>query len=277
MMNRTPALMLFILMIATSARAQTSTTPSMSVPTAFANVKLPDWLRMGIEHRGRLEGVTGSGFAADREDLYWLNRFRVTARFSPRRWLTAGVQLQDARVEGRNGAVAGAPFRDQLDLRLAYADVGTFEKSRVAVRAGRQELAFGDQRLIGHADWLNTARSFDGARVVFRHKKMRLDGFASSVVTMQTNEFNESGGGNYFYGMDAPLTVLPYSGIIEPYEFIRTAKHLRTETGADGDLTSSTTGFRLAGRFSSKTDYNAEIALQRGSLGSDTISAWAGH
>ena len=238
---------------------------------------MPGWLRVGVEHRGRLEGFTGGGFAAGREDLYWLNRFRVTARLSPRPRLTAAIQAQDARVEGRNGAIAGAPFRDQLDVRLAYADVGSFEKSRLAVRAGRQELVFGDQRLVGHANWLNTARSFDGARVVYRNKKLRVDGFAVSVVTMRIDKFNESGGGNYFYGADAPLSVLPLSGIVEPYEFIRTARNLRTEAGAAGDLSSYTTGVRTAGKFSAKTDYNAEIALQRGSLGTDTISAWAGH
>ena len=65
--------------------------------------------------------------------------------------------------------------------------------------------------------------------------------------------------------------------MIEPYEFVRTARNLRTEAGAPGDLTSSTTGVRLAGKLSPRTDYNVEAAVQRGSLGSDTISAWAGH
>jgi hypothetical protein len=27
--------------------------------------------------------------------------------------------------------------------------------------AGRQELVYGDQRLIGHVSWLNAARTFD--------------------------------------------------------------------------------------------------------------------
>jgi hypothetical protein len=85
---------------------------------------MPSWVRIGVEHRGRLEGPIGTGFVADREDLYWLNRFRVTARFSITPWLSAAVQAQDARVEGRNGPVAGAPFRDQFDLRLAHADMG---------------------------------------------------------------------------------------------------------------------------------------------------------
>jgi hypothetical protein len=255
---------LLLLAIAGTASAQNAPPPP---PTAFVNLDLPAWMRMGVEHRGRLEGFTGGGFNAENEDLYWLNRFRVTARISPRPWFTAAIQAQDARVEGRNGITAGAPFRDQLDLRLAYADIGHFDSGRVAVRAGRQELIFGDQRLVGHANWLNTARSFDGARVVVRRNKLRIDGFASSVVTTRADKLNDSGGGSYFLGTDAQAAILPFGGIVEPYEFVRKAP----------DLTSWTTGVRLAGKFSTKADYNAEMAVQRGSFGSDTISAWAGH
>jgi hypothetical protein len=265
--------------LSTDASAQTPP-PSPSTqkpPTAFANITLPTWMRIGVEHRGRLEGFTGAGFADNREDLYWLNRFRVTARFSMKPWLSAAVQAQDARVEGRNGATTGAPFRDQLDLRLAHVDVGNVERSRFALRGGRQELAFGDQRLVGHGNWLNTARSFDGVRGVFRHKKLRIDGFAASVVAIQMNDVNRSGAGNYLYGADAPLTVLPDAGVLEPYVFVRTAEKLATETGLVGDLTSSTSGLRMVGKLSPRTDYNLEAAIQRGSLGSDTISASAGH
>jgi hypothetical protein len=234
-------------------------------------------MRIGVEHRGRLEGFSGGGFAENREDVYWLNRFRITTRFAVKPWLSATVQGQDARVEGRNGAITGAPFRDQFDLRLAHVDAGNFEKSRFAVRVGRQELAFGDQRVVGPVSWLNTARSFDAVRGVFRHKKVRVDGFAASVVAIQMDDINRSGGGNYFYGADAPLMVLPRGGILEPYEFVRTAENVRTEAGAAGDLTSSTSGVRAVGTFSDHIDYNIEAAIQRGSLGHDTISAWAGH
>jgi len=257
-----------------SAQSSTSSPPP---PTAFANLKLPSWVRLGVEHRGRLEGPIGSGFAADREDLYWLNRFRLTARFSIKPWLSAAVQAQDARVEGRNGAVAGAPFRDQFDLRLAHADVGSLERSPLAVRVGRQELAFGDQRLVGHVSWLNTARSFDAVRGVFRRRKVRIDAFAASVVTLQIDRFNWSGGGNYFYGADAPLAWLPLDGVLEPYEFVRSTRNQRSEAGTIGTLVSSTTGVRLAGKLSPATDYNIEAAIQRGSLGEDEIAAWAGH
>lgn len=276
-MTRSLVFTAMLLCACTNAEAQTQVQTQPPPPTAYANVKLPPWVRVGIEHRGRLEGASGAGFAPNRDDLYWLNRFRVTARFSMKPWLMATVQAQDARVEGRNGAVAGAPFRDQFDLRLAHLDVGNVERSRVAIRAGRQELAFGDQRLVGHVSWLNTARSFDAVRGVVRHKKLRVDAFAASVVTLAVDKFNWSGGGNYFYGADAPMTVLPMGGVLEPYEFVRNARNQRTEAGAIGTLSSSTSGVRLAGKMSARTDYNIEAAIQRGSLGSDDIAAWASH
>lgn len=278
---RTAAIIVLAVFLSRPATAQTPVSPptpsTQKPPTAFGNVDLPAWVRMGVEHRGRLEGFTGGGFDDDREDLYWLNRFRVTARFSMKPWLSAAVQVQDARIEGRNAVTLGAPFRDQLDLRYAHVDAGNFEKSRLALRGGRQELTFGDQRLVGHANWLNTARSFDGVRGVFRHKTLRIDGFAASVVAIDMDDVNRSGFGNYFYGIDAPLAVLPNGSVLEPYEFVRRSNNLATEAGAPGDLTSSTSGVRSAGKLSARTDYNVEAAIQRGSLGSDTISAWAGH
>lgn len=279
---RASALLLAIVAALTSlpltVAGQTAPPPQApQAATAFANLDLPSWMRFGVEHRGRLEGFSGAGFADNREDLYWLNRFRVTGRFTMKPWLSAAIQAQDARIEGRNGAITGAPFRDQFDLRLAHLDVGNFEQSRFAVRAGRQELVFGDQRLVGHVSWLNTARSFDAVRGVFRHKKMRIDGFAASVVAIQMNDANRSGFGNYFYGADAPMAILPNGGVVEPYEFVRSTKGLRTETGMPGDLTSSTSGIRVAGKISAPTDYNVEAAVQRGSLGADSISAWAAH
>src|SRR5690606_39763271 len=50
------------------------------------------------------------------------------------------------------------------DLRLAYVELGDPENKTFGLRAGRQELVFGEMRLIGHLNWANTARSFDAVR-----------------------------------------------------------------------------------------------------------------
>ena len=44
-----------------------------------------------------------------------------------------------------------------------------------------------------------------------------------------------------------------------------------------GSLEQVTTGARLAGKMPAGLDYNVEMDVQRGSLGPDSVRAWAGH
>ncbi len=103
----------------------------------------------------------GSGVGGDGVTLL-RSRFGVGAR------LTGGarmfVQIQDSRVFGEKGTTSGSA--DQLDLHQGYLELdGTWEGRTVALRAGRQEMAFGNERLVGAVGWTNTGRTFDGARV----------------------------------------------------------------------------------------------------------------
>ena len=111
-----------------------------------------------------------------------LDRFRINATVAPSKTAKFVVQVQDARVFDKTTGGSAVPFRDTLDLRMAY---GEFGGARNMVRAGRQELAFGEQRLIGHLNWVNNARSFDGVRATIARKPFKFDAFATSVVTIQ--------------------------------------------------------------------------------------------
>lgn len=121
------------------------------------NEILPGWLRVRGEFRDRMEGFTNAGFTSDRDDLYWLNRFRLNATMQPSRLFAFSVQAQDARVQKKTVGSTGPPFRDVFDLRMAFADVGDPQQSPFLVRVGRQEFAFGEQRLVGHLSWLNNS------------------------------------------------------------------------------------------------------------------------
>ena len=55
-------------------------------------------------------------------------------------------------------------------------------EGRLDVIGGRQVLSFGDERVIGPADWLNTGRTFDAVRMDLRHAGSTVSLFASSVV-----------------------------------------------------------------------------------------------
>ena len=241
-----------------------------------ANERLPAWLRLRGEFRERMEGFDGFGFNSTREDLYWLSRLRVNAALTPSKSLSFQAQVQDARVGKKTVGPTGAPFKAAMDLRMAFADVGA-TSGPVTVRAGRQELVYGEQRLIGHVSWLNAARTFDGVRATIRSKPFSVDIFATSVVRILDGEFDKSGAGNRFAGVYGSTTKLIPSATVEPYVLIKRDVNLRAEAGAFGTLKETTTGVRVAGRLPARLDYGVEMAMQRGSLGTDDISAWAGH
>ena len=148
------------------------------------------------------------GFTPERDDSYFLSRLRINAVVTPSRLFSATVQLQDARVAQKEVGPTTPPFRGPLDLRMAYADIGDVQKGVVSVRAGRQELAFGEQRLIGHLNWTNTARSFDGARATIRRGGYQVDVFGASVVRIEADSFDESGNGNRLGGAYGSLSAL---------------------------------------------------------------------
>ena len=234
--------------------------------------QLTPWLQLRGEFRARVEGVTGAGFA-DNSDAYWMDRFRLNATASPTRSMKFVVQLQDARAFDKTIGSPIAPLRDTLDLRMAYGEFGSMN----TVRIGRQELVFGEQRLIGHVSWLNTARSFDGARVTLKRNGLQLDVFAASVVKIQPDEFDRSGYGNGLYGAYLSTTRIVPKQTLEPYFFWRQSQGIAAELGGVANLHQATTGVRMAGKLPSAIDYSTETAVQTGSVGPDNVRAWASH
>jgi hypothetical protein len=267
---------------ASTLRAQSADQQPPPVRTALpfpnrANEALPPWLRVRGEFRERIEGFTHSGFTPERNDNYFLSRLRINAVVTPSRLFSATVQLQDARVAQKQVGPTTPPFRGPLDLRMAYADIGDVQKGLVSVRAGRQELAFGEQRLIGHLNWTNTARSFDGVRATIRRGALQVDVFGASVVRIEEDSFDESGNGNRLGGAYGALSALVPNAVVESYFFWRADRGLRTESATTGDLDQKTVGTRFNGKLPAGLDYGVEMAAQSGSLGSDSIGAWAGH
>jgi hypothetical protein len=249
--------------------------PQPPLPNRFNNV-LPSWLRVRGEFRERMEGFDGLGFTETRDDLYWLSRFRFNTTITASKALSFQAQVQDARVAKKTVGPTGAPFKAPFDLRMAFADVGA-ATGPVTVRAGRQELVYGDQRLIGHVSWLNAARTFDGAKVTFRTTGFSVDTFATSVVRILDGDVDKSGAGNRFAGAYATTTRLVKNGTVEPYALWKRDTNLRGELGGLGHLQHTTFGVRAVGRLPARLDYNIEMAGQRGTLGAEDVRAWAGH
>jgi hypothetical protein len=118
-------------------------------PSDELNKELPKWLKFSAEFRARLESFSGGGFKPDASDAYYLNRIRISLLIQPANWIKVFAQTQDARVFFKNQNPPAPPYQNTWDLRLAYLELGDSEKGIVGVRTGRQELNFGEQRLIG--------------------------------------------------------------------------------------------------------------------------------
>lgn len=240
------------------------------------NDTLPKWLRVRGEFRERFEGFSNAGFVEGRDDAYALSRFRFNATVTPSAMLSFQVQAQDARVADKTIGPTGAPFKGTFDLRMAFADIGS-AKGPLVVRVGRQELVYGEQRLLGHVSWLNTARTFDGVKAMVKTKKISVDAFATSLVRIMDKEFDKSGNGNMFLGAYASTGAVVPKSTLEPFVFFRGDRNIRTETGSTGALRVATLGTRWVGRLPAGLDYGVEMAAQTGSVGSDDVRAWGGH
>jgi hypothetical protein len=241
------------------------------------NTSLPKWVKFSGEYRTRIEGITGAGFRTDASDAYDLSRVRLNLTFTPQPWLKTVFQGQDAQVMGRNAKPDGPPYEDTFDLRQAYVEFAKPEGNSFELRVGRQEFVFGEQRLVGHVSWLNTARSFDAIRGAYRSKNFRIDAFLASVVNVREGEFNKRTDGNNFHGAYGSFTSLVPKATIEPYVFWRLSRGVRSESGTLSKLDFKTVGLRWAGKLPANFDYSVEMATQTGSLGSDDVQAWGGH
>ena len=249
--------------------AQASDTPS--------GFHWPAWLKIGGQLRGRFEDLSCPALAGTgQQDFYYLDRLRLDVGVRARSWLRFFAQVQDSRVLGYNGAAAPASMSNPIDLRQAYVDVGGEQARTVRLRAGRQVLAFGSERLVGPSNWGNTSRSFDAVRFSVYQPGMALDLVASSVVLVDPSRFDRHKPGEHFYGSYLALGKLLRGASVEPYAFFKQTRHVVGEKSAVGDALTATLGARVIGKTDRNFDYSAEMAFQRGSYATDRVSALAG-
>jgi hypothetical protein len=219
---------LFGLALAAGAEEGTPAPP----PAPIAN--LPHWLELGGQLRGRFEAPSG-------HDSY-LSRIRLDLGLRPTNWLRFYVQAQDAR------GTSGTPY-DPVDLRQGYVELHFEGEVSARFRAGRQELAFGGERMIGPSDW-GISRTFDALDLSVTRGAVTLDLFAASPIQIDPTRFDRHKPGEHVYG--AYATIRNRHGMqIEPYLMFR-----------PNGLASP--GLRVTGRLPRGFDYSGETVIQHG-------------
>lgn len=114
---------------------------------------------MGLQYFARAEARNDQDFSTTARDFAFGidHRARVSARGSAFGKVGVLVELQDVRSFGAEPSTAA--LLSSVGAHQAFADV---KFGWLDLRVGRQELSYGEDRLIGNLDWAQTARAFDG-------------------------------------------------------------------------------------------------------------------
>lgn len=129
-----------------------------------------------VRVRSELDART-AGSAADQATLL---RTRLGAHVTVGSTAGAFIQISDSRAFGEEENTLTDASADRLDVHQAYLEWMPVETIRL--RAGRQELAFGDERLIGPVGWANVTRAFDGVRATWSAGAWTVDAFGAVVA-----------------------------------------------------------------------------------------------
>lgn len=159
----------------------------------------------GGEFRERYHHEVGMGQSGglnrfqDTETNFWLTRVRgymnwqVGDRF---RFYCEGIYA-DASTD--DGIYIPRPIdRNYGDFLNLFVDVGLLDG--VKLRVGRQELLYGNQRLVSPLDWANTRRTFEGARLLYQGEQWATDVFYTHYVPVLVDELDEADYDQSFYG-----------------------------------------------------------------------------
>lgn len=226
------------------------------------------WSRYMNEYNSRL-GQTDNVYNLSRgrvyADVWYEDRFRLYGEgiFAYSNW----QDLPPLPIDQNKG--------DFLNLFLD-AKLGEVAGQPVYLRAGRQELLLGSQRLVTSLDWANTRRTFQGFRGFRQSEHFDLDFFWVQPVIPNANNLDSVDNNVNFAG--AWATYKPRKGTAADlyYLMLDNTNTIAQQGIARAPYTLHTIGGRYAGDVDGKYLWDFEAAMQLGTLrGQDVIAGMA--
>ncbi len=195
-------------------------------------------------------------------DSFVSMRVRAALRAEYARGVKLFVQLQDVRYFGEEANTLGDFQADNLDLHQGFLELPAVPVLGGMVRAGRQEVALGEQRLVGAVNWTQQGRSFDGVRYSRSKGHIQVDllGMKLSEATSPARDHDAD-----FFGAWGILDLERYGKL----ELFGLATRDAREEGAD----ELTTGGLWRGE-AGPVDLRAEASFQGGNRGEEDVSAY---
>jgi hypothetical protein len=228
-----------------------------------------------VRERGEYFSAPQFGLRGDGADAYLLHRLLISGDLHLGENLRAFAQLGNHVVAGKDTPLSQTD-RDRFDAQQAFVDVRLPLTAEIdpTLRAGRQEMAFGSQRLVSVRESPNIRRSFDGFRLGDTIGRARIDAFATRPVLLKEGLFDdEPNHAQAFWGVygTAPASFSPGGGI-DLYYLGFDNSNARFATASGGEHR-HTIGARLFGA-SGGWDWDWEAAGQVGGFAGGDIEAW---
>jgi len=256
--------------------------PSQQPPTAKAQAPSqtapeakPERIQVGGQIRFRAEVRQNGDLNSQLSDLrdFIGQRIRSHVRGKLSDTVETYVEVQDSRLWGQETSPTA---NDRLtDLHQGYLQVSDFLRRGLTLRAGRQELAYGSERLVGALDWDNVGRSFDAVKMRYSSQSWWSDAFAAKVIDRRSTARGERD--QYLYGLfNQFFSHRPRH--LEVYGFL-----FRDGLRSPGEIASRgrkateimTLGFRSDKNVEPGVSYELEFAGQFGHRGFDSHRAHA--
>lgn len=229
-------------------RAQYAPPPPARPFPGFVNEKLragnvyaSAW-DIGANVRLRYEGKDDAGFTDagsnwdfstrpqdDNNNHYSLLRVMPRVGYIGKWWnfLVEGRSSYSYGDERFAPAAAGKGLAERdgpIDLHQAYVFLGNHKEFPVSLKLGRQELVYGDQRLVGHLRWNNNARTFDAAKLRWQNRYFGVDAWTGGLVYNDHNNLNRANSQDIFSGLYFNFPTLAKNELVEAYLYNRNVK-----------------------------------------------------
>ncbi len=249
-------------------------------------------MKEGFGIQGKAGSVDFRDHGAEVKNEYLLTRLRLHVGYTEKWWNVyaegqSSLATSDERyayanapaIPGTTKKLGYGPESDQLDLHQAYVTLGNHKEFPLSLKIGRQELSYGEERLIGAFGWNNIGRSFDAAKVRWQNSWFAADFFTGQPVVPRDGQFDMPNPYDTLSGVYATSLKIPKT-ILEAYFLARNASRDANKYFSSPEFPQPTARdiYTLGGRLKSKLgelgawDYTVEGAYQFGDYAATSTS-----
>ncbi|GAB6165910.1 hypothetical protein JCM19992_19100 [Thermostilla marina] len=161
-------------------------------------------LRHHSERNHRGLGLTG------RDDDFLLYRTRIYLNMQFGSALRAYVEMLDA-VSNYESFAPRPIEENRTDLQNLFGDVRLWSTAcgELWGRLGRQEVLYGNQRVLSPLDWANTRRTFEGYKLFWRSERWDVDAFWVRPISPDPDHFDSPDYDRQFAGVYVTRRLAP--------------------------------------------------------------------